>query len=81
MCGSAQNAPASLHRLKQEGCSPFGQSYRRAYFDDGTPLGTAGGDECRMNIVGRTEGGEWRRPLRHDPHDVPAAIAAGNLLL
>ena len=25
--------------------------YRRAYYDDGTPLGTAAGDECRINAI------------------------------
>jgi N,N'-diacetylchitobiose phosphorylase len=25
--------------------------YRRAYYDDGTPLGTSGGDECRIDAI------------------------------
>jgi cyclic beta-1,2-glucan synthetase len=25
--------------------------YRRAYYDDGTPIGTAGGDECRIDAL------------------------------
>jgi len=28
-----------------------GQWYRRAYFDDGTPLGTAAADECRIDAI------------------------------
>ncbi len=28
-----------------------GDWYRRGYYDDGTPLGTAGGDECRIDAL------------------------------
>jgi len=28
-----------------------GSWYRRAYYDDGTPLGTAAGDECRIDAI------------------------------
>ncbi len=28
-----------------------GEWYRRAYYDDGTPLGTAAGDECRIDAL------------------------------
>ena len=28
-----------------------GEWYRRAYYDDGTPLGTAAGDECRIDAI------------------------------
>jgi len=28
-----------------------GSWYRRAYFDDGTPLGTSGADECRIDAI------------------------------
>lgn len=28
-----------------------GDWYRRAYYDDGTPLGSAAGDECRIDVI------------------------------
>jgi cellobiose phosphorylase len=31
-----------------------GEWYRRAYFDDGTPLGSAGNDECRIDSVSQS---------------------------
>lgn len=31
-----------------------GQWYRRAYFDDGTPLGSSGNDECRIDLIAQT---------------------------
>ena len=31
-----------------------GAWYRRAYFDDGTPLGTASGDECRIDSISQS---------------------------
>jgi cyclic beta-1,2-glucan synthetase len=31
-----------------------GDWYRRAYFDDGTPLGSAGNDECRIDSIAQT---------------------------
>ncbi|MGB7211142.1 MAG: glucoamylase family protein [Gemmatimonadales bacterium] len=31
-----------------------GQWYRRAYFDDGTPLGTAGADACAIDSIAQT---------------------------
>jgi cyclic beta-1,2-glucan synthetase len=31
-----------------------GAWYRRAYFDDGTPLGTASGQECRIDSIAQT---------------------------
>jgi len=31
-----------------------GEWYRRAYFDDGTPLGTASGDECRIDSISQS---------------------------
>jgi cyclic beta-1,2-glucan synthetase len=31
-----------------------GQWYRRAYFDDGTPLGTAGNDACRIDSIAQS---------------------------
>ncbi len=31
-----------------------GEWYRRAYFDDGTPLGSAGSDECRIDSIAQS---------------------------
>ena len=31
-----------------------GQWYRRAYFDDGTPLGSAGNEECRIDSISQS---------------------------
>ena len=31
-----------------------GSWYRRAYFDDGTPLGTSSGDECRIDAIAQS---------------------------
>lgn len=31
-----------------------GQWYRRAYFDDGTPLGSAGNDECQIDSISQS---------------------------
>ncbi len=33
-----------------------GEWYRRAYFDDGTPLGTASGEECRIDSLSQSWG-------------------------
>ncbi len=33
-----------------------GDWYRRAFFDDGTPLGTASGEECRINSLSQSWG-------------------------
>ncbi len=41
-----------------------GQWYRRAYFDDGTPLGSASNDECRIDAISQSWaviGGAGRR--------------------
>jgi len=37
-----------------EGNGWDGSWYRRAYFDDGTPLGSAGNDECRVDSVAQS---------------------------
>ncbi|MDZ7842854.1 MAG: glucoamylase family protein [Gammaproteobacteria bacterium] len=31
-----------------------GEWYRRAYYDDGTPLGSAANDECRIDLIAQT---------------------------
>ena len=33
-----------------------GEWYRRAYFDDGTPLGSAGNAECRIDSIAQSWG-------------------------
>ena len=38
-----------------------GEWYRRAYFDDGTPLGSAQNDECRIDSIAQSLGGDLRR--------------------
>jgi cyclic beta-1,2-glucan synthetase len=38
-------------RLKIEENGWDGEWYRRAYFDDGSPLGSAGNDECRIDSI------------------------------
>ncbi|NLF22895.1 MAG: cyclic beta 1-2 glucan synthetase, partial [Lentisphaerae bacterium] len=40
--------------LRIEETSWDGDWYRRAYFDDGTPLGTAAGDECRIDAISQS---------------------------
>jgi len=38
--------------IEQQGWD--GQWYRRAYFDDGTPLGSAGSEECRIDSIAQS---------------------------
>ena len=38
--------------LEQNGWD--GEWYRRAYFDDGTPLGSANNDECRIDSIAQS---------------------------
>ena len=47
---------AHLIQLKQaiEKDGWDGDWYRRAYFDDGTPLGTASGEECRIDSIAQS---------------------------
>ena len=40
--------------LEREGWD--GEWYRRAYFDDGTPLGSAQNEECRIDSIAQTWG-------------------------
>jgi cyclic beta-1,2-glucan synthetase len=52
-----------------------GQWYRRAYFDDGTPLGSAQNDECQIDSLAQTwaviSGGA-------DPHRTSQALASAD---
>ena len=45
-------ARACIKPWKQHGWD--GAWYRRAYFDDGTPLGTASGEECRIDSISQS---------------------------
>lgn len=45
----AEKLQASLERHGWDGAW-----YRRAYFDDGTPLGSAGNDECRIDAIAQS---------------------------
>ncbi len=49
-CGVERTRLAA--RLEAEGWD--GSWYRRAYFDDGTPLGTAGGVECQIDSIAQS---------------------------
>ncbi len=42
-----------------------GEWYRRAYYDDGTPLGSADNDECRIDLIAQT----WSVMSGDDPTD------------
>jgi cyclic beta-1,2-glucan synthetase len=45
---------AARVRLKIEQNGWDGEWYRRAYFDDGTPLGSASNDECRIDSIAQS---------------------------
>jgi cyclic beta-1,2-glucan synthetase len=47
---------ASLLKGSLEGQAWDGDWYRRAYFDDGTPLGSAAGDACRIDSIAQSWG-------------------------
>ncbi|MGE0756042.1 MAG: glucoamylase family protein [Pirellulaceae bacterium] len=47
-----QQADAIRHALEQQAWD--GHWYRRAYFDDGTPLGSAQNDECQIDSIAQT---------------------------
>ena len=49
-----------------------GQWYRRAYFDDGTPLGSASNDECQIDSISQT----WAVLAEADPQRTRQAIQA-----
>jgi cyclic beta-1,2-glucan synthetase len=55
-----------------------GQWYRRAYFDDGTPLGSASSDECRIDSIAQS----WAvMSGAADPARAARAMASVNELL
>ncbi|MEB0137073.1 glucoamylase family protein [Actimicrobium sp. CCC2.4] len=45
---------AALLRTNIEANAWDGDWYRRAYFDDGTPLGSAGNDECQIDSISQS---------------------------
>ena len=47
-----QHAAALAESLEREGWD--GDWYRRAYFDDGTPLGSASSSECRIDSIAQS---------------------------
>ncbi|MBE0569348.1 MAG: cyclic beta 1-2 glucan synthetase [Deltaproteobacteria bacterium] len=47
-------AEADRVRLNIERNGWDGEWYRRAYFDDGSPLGSAGNDECRIDSIAQS---------------------------
>ena len=47
-----QHATALGGALEKEGWD--GEWYRRAYFDDGTPLGSAANDDCRIDAIAQS---------------------------
>ncbi len=60
------NAQAAQLRSNIEAQAWDGDWYRRAYFDDGTPLGSTGNDECQIDSISQSwsvisSGGDARR--------------------
>ena len=58
-CGRAQQAEAYRGRMKSlkvaiEEAAWDGEWYRRAFFDDGTPLGSAMSDECQIDSIAQS---------------------------
>jgi cyclic beta-1,2-glucan synthetase len=47
-----EKADALRNAIEQHGWD--GKWYRRAYFDDGTPLGSSANDECRIDSIAQT---------------------------
>jgi cyclic beta-1,2-glucan synthetase len=54
-----------------------GEWYRRAYFDDGTPLGSRGSDECGIDSIAQS----WAVIAGGDPERASAAMDAVSHLL
>ncbi len=50
----AYHAHLDLLKKSLEGAAWDGEWYRRAYFDDGTPLGSADNDECRIDSIAQS---------------------------
>ena len=47
-------ARADAYAAAAERTAWDGAWYRRAYYDDGTPLGTAADDECRIDAIAQS---------------------------
>ena len=52
--GELAGAHAPRWRTALESEAWDGDWYRRAYFDDGTPLGSAANDECRIDSIAQS---------------------------
>ncbi len=70
----AQNCRANATQLREssEAQAWDGSWYRRAYFDDGTPLGSSSNDECRIDSIAQT----WAVIARGDAARSAAAMDA-----
>jgi cyclic beta-1,2-glucan synthetase len=67
---------AHVERLKQalEAGAWDGDWYRRAYFDDGTPLGSAQNEECRIDSIAQSWGIISGAADAHRAHRAMAAV-------
>jgi cyclic beta-1,2-glucan synthetase len=54
LCRILRQRGRSRLRLNIEQHAWDGEWYRRAYFDDGTPLGSASNDECRIDSISQS---------------------------
>ena len=72
------HATAAAYAEAVEAHAWDGDWYRRAYFDDGTPMGTAGADECRIDSIAQS----WAVLSGRAPKDhADRAMAAVDRLL
>jgi cyclic beta-1,2-glucan synthetase len=72
----AQAYRAHVERLKQalEAAAWDGDWYRRAYFDDGTPLGSTENEECRIDSIVQSWGVISGAAETHRAHRAMAAV-------
>jgi cyclic beta-1,2-glucan synthetase len=72
----AQTYRAHVEKLKQalEDEAWDGDWYRRAYFDDGTPLGSAQNEECRIDSIAQSWGIISGAADTHRAHRAMAAV-------
>ncbi len=68
----AQNALKLRHSMEVHGWD--GAWYRRAYFDDGTPLGSAQNDECQIDSIAQTWAVLAGAPEQHQLSAVEAVM-------
>ncbi len=65
-------AKAATLRQAIEAHAWDGEWYRRAFFDDGTPLGSARNDECRIDSIAQS----WAVIAKADPQRTDQALAS-----